>query len=133
MHIGAWGIIVLNINVSMLPSLPPSPVPGKGKGKEKEKAAAEYKSTTVLFVVPYTVSVPSFSTVSAALGLGGVGERWLCGSDEQGSPVKPTADEANYVKLSSTIQPWKVVRVRVRLLLLLLCGRRKMKIENHRI
>lgn len=86
----------------ILSSLPPSPVPGKGKRKEKEKVAAEYKSTTVLFVVPYTV--PSFSTVSAALGLGGVSERWLRGSDEQGSPVKPTADEANRVKLLSTIR-----------------------------
>ena len=86
----------------ILSSLPPSPVPGKGKRKEKEKATAEYKSTTVLFVVPY--AVPSFSTVSAALGLGGVSERWLRGSDEQGSPVKPTADEANRVKLLSTIR-----------------------------
>ncbi|KAF8805835.1 hypothetical protein BYT27DRAFT_7191996 [Phlegmacium glaucopus] len=70
--------------------------------EENEKAGTEYKSTTKIFVVPYTV--PSTSTVSAALGLGGASENWLRGSDEQYSSVKPTAAETSRAKLLSTIR-----------------------------
>lgn len=84
----------------IISSLPPSPLPRKEK--EKEKASKEYKSITMLFVVPYTV--PSASTISTALGLGGASEKWLRGPDEQCSPVKPTAAEMSRAKLLSTIR-----------------------------
>ena len=83
----------------IISSLPP-PLPGKEK--EKEKAGTEYKSTSVLFVVPYTV--PSTSTISAALGLGGASEKWLRRLDEQCSLVKPTVAEKGRAKLLSTIR-----------------------------
>ena len=78
----------------ILSSLPP--------GKDKEKAGAEYKSTSVLFVVPYTV--PSTATISAALGLGGASSKWLRGLDNQGSSIKPTAAETRRAKLLITIR-----------------------------
>jgi hypothetical protein len=79
----------------IISSLPPSPPPG-------EKVSTQYKSTSVLFVVPYTV--PSTSTISAALGLGGASEKWLRGLDEQNSPVKPTAFETSRRELLNTIR-----------------------------
>lgn len=80
----------------IISSLPPLPPPG-------EKVSTQYKSTSVLFVVPYTV--PSTSTISAALGLGGASEKWLRGLDEQNSPVsKPTAFETSREKLLDTIR-----------------------------
>ena len=78
----------------ILSSLPP--------GKDKEKASAEYKSTSVLFVVPYTV--PSTATISAALGLGGASDKWLHGLDDQNSSIKPTAAETSRAKLLTTIR-----------------------------
>ena len=82
----------------ILSSLPPSFPPGK----DKEKASAEYKSTSVLFVVPYTV--PSTATISAALGLGGASGKWLRGLDDQSSSIKPTAAEMSRAKLLTTIR-----------------------------
>jgi hypothetical protein len=82
----------------ILSSLPPSLPPGK----DKEKAGAEYKSTSVLFVVPYTV--PSTATISAALGLGGASGEWLRGLDDQSSSIKPTAAETSRAKLLTTIR-----------------------------
>ena len=85
----------------ILSSLPPSPVPGKGESRCRIQI--NYSTFRC------TIHGATFSTVSATLCLGGVGERWLRGSDEQGSPVKPTADEANHVsrKLLSII--WSTV------------------------
>jgi hypothetical protein len=81
----------------ILSSLPPLSPPGK-----VEKAGAEYKSTSVLFVVPYTV--PSTATISAALGLGGASGKWLRGLDNHGSSIKPTAAETSRGKLLTTIR-----------------------------
>lgn len=82
----------------ILSSLPPSSPPGK----DKEKASAEYKSTSVLFVVPYTV--PSTATISAALGLGGASDKWLRELNDQSSSIKPTAAETIRAKLLTTIR-----------------------------
>ena len=81
----------------ILSSLPPSSPPGK-----VEKASAEYKSTSVLFVVPYTV--PSTATISAALGLGGASDKWLRGLDNHSSSIKPTAVEMSRAKLLTSIR-----------------------------
>ena len=81
----------------ILSSLPPSSLSGK-----VEKASAEHKSTSVLFVVPYTV--PSTATISAALGLGRASGKWLRGLDNHTSSVKPTAAESSRAKLLTTIR-----------------------------
>ena len=72
-----------------------------GKDKEK-KAGTEYKSTSVLFIVPYAVQ--SASSISAALGLGRASEKWLRTLDEQCSPVKPAAAATSRTNLLSTIR-----------------------------
>ena len=72
----------------IISSLPPSPP----AGKDKDNASTE--STSMLFVVPYTV--PSTSTISAALGLGGASEKWFRRLDEE-SP--PTAVEAKLLSI----------------------------------
>ena len=82
----------------ILSSLPPSSLPGK----DKEKVGGEYKSTSVLFVVPYTV--PSTATISAALGLGGASAKWLHGLNDQSSSVKPTEAERIRAKLLTAIR-----------------------------
>ena len=82
----------------ILSSLPPSLPPGK----DKEKASAEYKSTSTLFVVPYTV--PSTATISAALGLGGASSKWLRGLDDQSTSIEPTAAETRRAKVLTTIR-----------------------------
>ena len=76
--------------------------PSSPLGKDKEKAGAEYKSTSVLFVVPYTV--PSTATISAALGLGGASDKWLRGLNDQSSSIKPTAAEKIRAKLLTDIR-----------------------------
>ena len=81
----------------ILSSLPPSLPPGR----DKEKAGAECKSTSVLFIVPYTV--PSTATISAALGLGGASGKWLRGLD-QDSSIKPTAADTSRAKLLATVR-----------------------------
>jgi hypothetical protein len=78
----------------ILSSLPP--------GKDKEKASTEYKSVSVLFVVPYTV--PSTATISAALGLGGASSKWLRGLNDQSSSITPTVAETTRAKLLTTIR-----------------------------
>ena len=76
----------------ILSSIPPSLPPGKD----------EEKSTSVLFVVPYTV--PSTATISAALGLGGAGGKWLRGGDDQCSSIEPTAAEMGRAKILTIIR-----------------------------
>jgi hypothetical protein len=75
----------------IISSLPPSPP----AGKDKDNASTE--STSMLFVVPYTV--PSTSTISAALGLGGASEKWFRSLNEESPPVKPTAVEAKLLSI----------------------------------
>jgi hypothetical protein len=62
------------------------------------------KSTSVLLVVPY--SVPTTSTIAAAMGRGGAGKKWLRDSEEQVSSesVKPSAEETARVNLLSTMR-----------------------------
>lgn len=79
----------------ILSSLPPP-------GKDKDKAVAEFKSTSVLFVVPYMV--PTTATISAALGLGGASSKWLRGLNDQSSSIKPTAAETSRANLLTTIR-----------------------------
>ena len=88
-HVQVTGQVLL-----ILSSLPP--------GKDKEKASAKHKSTSVFFVILYTV--PSTATISTALGLGGASDKWLCGLDDQNSSIKPTAAETSRTKLLTTIR-----------------------------
>ena len=62
------------------------------------------KSTSVILVVPY--SVPTTSTIAAAIGRGGAGKKWLRDSEEQTSSesVKRSAEETARINLLATMR-----------------------------